>query len=144
MTVVAIRGPALGAERDRVLTFLRSEGYATPIQESDQMFAAWVDDEVAGAVRLAIEEGTLVLRGMRVRSDLQRRGIGRQLLRRLDAEIGTRRCYCIPYAWLTGFYGTIGFTTMAPADAPVFLADRLVTYRQRGIDALVMMRPGDA
>ena len=56
---------------------------------------------VIGAVRLAAEHGVTVLRGMRVRSDLRRRGIGGQLLGRLDEALGPATCYCIPYAWLT-------------------------------------------
>ena len=136
-----ISGPAAGAERARILEFLRAEGYTTHIQDTDDMFAAWADGQVAGAVRLAIEHDTLVLRGMRVRADLQRRGVGAQLLQRLDREIGGRQCYCIPYAWLTGFYGTIGFASISPDDAPMFLVERLRSYRARGIDALVMVRP---
>jgi hypothetical protein len=84
---VVIAGPGEGAARERVVTFLRAEGYAESIQANDRVFA-WLGAEPVGAVRLAVEQSETVLRGMRIRRDLQRRGIGRQLISRL-AEAGS-------------------------------------------------------
>jgi predicted N-acetyltransferase YhbS len=116
---VITTGSAVRADRESAVAFLRREGYSHPIQSADSVFAAWVGSEVIGAVRLADEDGVLVLRGMRVREDMRRRGIGRRILGCLDTAIGQTTCWCIPYGWLTGFYATIRFTTVAPGDAVI-------------------------
>jgi N-acetylglutamate synthase-like GNAT family acetyltransferase len=51
--------------------------------DADRFFISEMDGELVGGVRLALEEGALVLRGMRVRADMQRRGIGTRLLQML-------------------------------------------------------------
>jgi predicted N-acetyltransferase YhbS len=82
-------------------------------------------------VRLALETGVIVLRGMRVSTSHQRQGIGNQLLDAVDKVLGTQECFCIPYEHLLPFYGRIGFQDLDPAAAPGFLADRLREYRAR-------------
>ena len=137
---VLTKGAASGAERQSAMGFLRAAGYSQPIQDADEVFAAWTGSEVVGAVRLAREHGVLVLRGMRVREDLRRRGVGRQLLRSLDEAIGKTTCWCISYSWLTAFYGTIGFKVADVAHAPAFLAERRRQYVQEGLDVAIMVR----
>jgi len=139
---VVTRGPLDGPDRDEAVAFLRAEGYSHTISPADRVFAAWMNAEIVGAVRLAAEHGAIVLRGMRVRSDVTRRGIGRQLLDRLQKELGPATCYCIPYAWLIGFYGRIGFQVIDSANAPPFLAERHAAYRQRGLNIVIMERRG--
>jgi N-acetylglutamate synthase-like GNAT family acetyltransferase len=77
---------------------------------------------------------------MRVRGDLQRQGIGRQLLGRLDDAIGEATCWCIAYAWLTGFYATIGFKVADVGESPEFLAERCRRYVQQGLSVVMMVR----
>ncbi len=137
---VLTAGPVIGPAREMVVAFLRAEGYSQPIQPVDEFFAAWAGSEVVGAVRLAAENGVIVLRGMRVRDDLRHRGIGRQLLGRLDDAIGKTTCWCIPYGWLTDFYATIGFKVVAVGDAPAFLAERHMGYVQQGLNVVIMVR----
>ena len=137
---VLTTGPVIGPDRESTVAFLRAEGYSQPIQPADEVFAAWSGSEVVGAVRLAAEDGVIVLRGMRVREDLRRRGIGRQLLSRLDTAIGKTACWCIPYGWLTDFYATIGFAIADAGDAPAFLAERHRRYFQQGLNVAIMVR----
>jgi GNAT superfamily N-acetyltransferase len=137
---VLTAGPVTGPDREMVVAFLRTEGYSQLIQPHDAVFAAWAGAEVVGAVRLAAEHGVIVLRGMRVRKDLQHRGIGRQLLGRLDSAIGKATCWCIPYGWLTDFYATIGFKVVKVGDTPAFLAERHVRYVQQGLNVVMMVR----
>jgi GNAT superfamily N-acetyltransferase len=137
---LVIAGPEEGAARERVMTFLRAEGYGEPIQANDRVFAAWLGSEPVGAVRLAVEHRETVLRGMRIRRDLQRRGIGRQLLSRLSDVLGAGRCYCIPYVWLTTFYSAIGFQVASADQVPTFLAERHASYLKRGLDVVMMVR----
>lgn len=135
-----VSGPVEGARRDMLEKFLREEGYKEPIQSADEMFAAWSGEAVVGAVRLAMENGVIVLRGMRVRHDLRRVGIGTLLLLKLAETLGSRTCYCIPYGWLLGFYARIGFEKIGPDQTPGFLRDRLANYRDRGLNVEVMAR----
>jgi GNAT superfamily N-acetyltransferase len=83
-----------------------------------------------------------VLRGMRVHRDLRRSGIGRQLLDHLDQVLGNTTCYCIPFAWLTGFYGAIGFVQIETPAAPAFLSERYAVYVEQGLNMIIMRRPG--
>ncbi|MGE4056230.1 MAG: GNAT family N-acetyltransferase [Vicinamibacterales bacterium] len=106
------------------------------------MFLAEHSGELVGVVRLAREHETLVLRGMRVHSRLQRQGIGRRLLETLGREIGDERCYCIPFRWLVGFYGEIGFQEIEVTDVPPFLAQRCAGYLEKGQNVVVMRREG--
>jgi predicted N-acetyltransferase YhbS len=139
-SLAATAGPVQGRERDEAVAFLRREGYTSAVSPADHVFVATVGGELAGVVRLSTEHGVLVLRGMRVRSDLQRQGIGSQLLIRLTEAIGGDLCYCIPRGWLQSFYGSVGFEEVAESGAPPFLAERLQHYRQKGLDVVIMRR----
>ena len=137
---VSITAPVAEANRIDVVTFLRAEGYTQHIQAADEIVAGWIGSEVVGAVRLATEQGVTVLRGMRVRHDMQRQGIGLRLLEALAAMLGRRNCYCIPYSWLLGFYGRIGFEEARPDQVPAFLAERHARYTERGLSVSLMVR----
>jgi predicted N-acetyltransferase YhbS len=127
-------------ERDRAVAFLRQEGYSQAIQDEDRVFAALRGPEVIAAVRLASEHGVTVLRGMRVRRDFQRQGVGRALVHHLVGASGTDECYCIAYRWLVTFYGEVGFQEVMPSEAPSFLAARYARYLQDGSAVVVMRR----
>ena len=129
---------ALPQERQGVDEFLRSEAYAGGVQSSDELVVALRDGEVVGAFRLAREDGLLVLRGMRVRSDARGQGVGSRLLGALTGL--AEPCYCVPHAHLQGFYGRAGFARLPDAEAPALLGERLALYRERGLDVVVMRR----
>ena len=78
MTAVRSR-PIATDEREAVIAFLRGEGYTHSIGMSDRFFVSELDGEIVGAVRLSQDDGVLILRGMRVRNDVQRHGIGTHL-----------------------------------------------------------------
>ena len=120
--------------------------YARPIAPDDTIWLAEDAGNVVGIVRIAREFGTLVLRGMRIAPGWQRRGIGRRMLTSLDAWLGERECYCIPYAHLGKFYGQIGFEIIEVDSAPRFLRDRIDEYRRASLEVMVMVRnkPGAA
>jgi GNAT superfamily N-acetyltransferase len=108
------------------------------------VFLAECDGELVGIVRLAAEEGVIVLRGMQVHPRFQRQGIGRKILATVAQELDGRDCFCIPYAHLVGFYRGIGFDVIEPAKAPTFLRLRLESYlnRREGKEYLIMHREG--
>jgi GNAT superfamily N-acetyltransferase len=113
------------------------------IDPADTVWIAERAGEAVGIVRIAAEHGTLVLRGMRIAEHARRQGLGTRMLQAIAEWLGHRECYCVPYAHLVGFYGQIGFAEIEPADAPPFLAQRLVDYRNEGLNAILMRRaPG--
>lgn len=137
--------PLGGDEQTSAIAFLKSEGYSRQIACGDQFFVAEHPGEIVGVVRLAREEGVLVLRGMRIRGDVRRRGVGSSLLRCLvDAIPAAEPCYCIPYRWLTAFYGQAGFRELSSSEAPQFLAARYAQYAGEGTDVVIMRRDPQA
>jgi N-acetylglutamate synthase-like GNAT family acetyltransferase len=95
-----------------------------------------------GIVRIVDEEGHFVLRGMNVRRNRQRQGIGKQMLVELQEHIDGRDCYCLAFSHLEDFYGTIGFEMIRIDQAPDHLTERLERYISMGLDTIIMKRPG--
>jgi GNAT superfamily N-acetyltransferase len=131
-------------DRPRIEAFCRERGYRGFPSPEAAVVIAECGLDVAGLGRVQSDNGVLVLRGMGVDSGFRRRGIGTRLLDLLIAEIGTRRCYCIPYAHLREFYGRAGFADLDLDSAPHFLRDRVLEYRNAGNDVILMCRPGGA
>ncbi len=104
-------------------------------------FVSEISGEIVGAVRLSPEENVLVLRGMRIRRDVHRRGVGTHLLRRVALAVGSKDCYCIAYRWLISFYAQVGFREVTAKQVPEFLAIRNARYLNDGLDVVVMYRP---
>ena len=142
MTAIVSRSIA-AEERERVIAFLKNEGYSRLTGTSDRFFISELAGEIVGVVRLSREESVLVLRGMRVRSDVQRQGVGTHLLRRVMLAAQSEACYCIPYRWLISFYAQAGFREATAGEVPVFLAIRHANYANDGLDVVMMWRPPD-
>jgi GNAT superfamily N-acetyltransferase len=131
-------------ESDRVLCAYSEWGYTAAVGPDCTGWLAEAGDELVGVVRIAPENGTLVLRGMRIAEAWRRRGIGSQMLRSLAEWLGDRHCYCLPYSHLVAFYGQIGFAEIVPDAAPAFLAERLEDYtHRRGLSVTIMERSAD-
>lgn len=128
------------SELKRILTSYELWGYRGGIKPEDTTWLAEVADELIGIVRVAPENGTLVLRGMRIAEQWRRRGIGSQMLRAIAAWLDNRECYCVPYIHLRAFYEQIAFVEIPPATAPFFLAERVSEYRSRELDVTMMVR----
>ena len=128
----------------RALNFYADRQYGAGIRPEDAVFLAEHGGEVVGIVRLAAEEGVIVLRGMQVDPRCQGQGIGRRLLLTVAQELDGRECFCIPYAHLVEFYRGIGFQVIEPAKVPTFLRLRLAAYQNRGDGKqyLIMHRQG--
>ena len=135
---------AMAQDISRVVNFYAERRYGGGIRPEDAVLLAERDDELVGVVRLAAEEGVVVLRGMHVHPRFQRQGIGETLLATVAQELDGKGCFCIPYAHLVGFYGGIGFHVIEAAKAPTFLRLRLERYQNRGDgkEYLIMRREG--
>jgi GNAT superfamily N-acetyltransferase len=128
------------ADLERIRNAYETWGYGGGINSEDVAWLAEVVDELIGVVRVAPENGILVLRGMRIAEQWRRRGVGTRMLDVVGEWLGSRECYCVPYAHLIEFYGQIGFVEVAPAATPSFLAARLTEYRYRALNVTIMVR----
>lgn len=126
-------------EIEVVKSFYQESGYSQLLDPTDAFLIAEEGDEIRAALRLCLEDGTLVLRGMRVHPRFLREGIGSELLRFACEVIGDEVCYCISHRYLRGFYGQIGFREISSDSAPGFLASRLEQYqRDHRLDVILM------
>jgi GNAT superfamily N-acetyltransferase len=125
----------------QVADLYREWGYRSAAQPHDTLIVAEHDRRIIGVLRLVVEHGHRVLRGMRVQPAFQRTGIGTQMLEMAIRHIGERECFGIPYEHLVPFYARIGFAELAPADAPPFLVERSESYRAEGLKVVIIRRP---
>ena len=116
-------------------------GYRSAAEPTDTLIVAEHDRRIVGVVRLTVEFGHRMLRGMRVQPAYQRTGLGTQMLQLAAKHIGICECFGIPYAHLLPFYAKIGFVEVAPADAPPFLVERAESYRAEGLSVTIIRRP---
>lgn len=127
-------------DRPRLLVFYQEVGCPGGIDPADVVILAEEEGRIIGVLRLCQEQGTLVLRGMRVQEEWQRQGIGTRLLQGAGERIGKRSCYCLPPPHLEGLYGRIGFAPVKPASAPKFLRARQAEYREQGVETILMKK----
>jgi N-acetylglutamate synthase-like GNAT family acetyltransferase len=125
---------------DLAKEFYHSFGHPGPDPE-DLVFLAMDDEKPVGVVRLCPGDGYSVLRTMRVADDYQRRGLGTRMLGVFEKAL-VGKCYILAFAHLDYFYGQIGFKTIPVAEAPTLLQERFSDYRQRGFNAIMMLREG--
>lgn len=120
--------------------FYSRVGYHDPIAPESLVFAAISRPDLIGVVRLCVEEGDLLLRGMMIDQTWQRRGVGSKLVKALESAIGARDCYCLPHDWLEGFYGQIGFRKISSEEAPAHLQARYQRYRNGPYPHIIVMK----
>jgi N-acetylglutamate synthase-like GNAT family acetyltransferase len=122
--------------------FYASVGYSGIVTTDCIVVSAKCGDNIVGVVRLAPENGVLVLRGMMIAPSYQRQRIGTRMLWEVSKVLGARECFCLPHAWLEGFYGVIEFAKIQDDDAPLHLRQRLAEYRKTDSQIIVMRRTG--
>lgn len=127
-------------EHRRVLAVYAALGYRRTIDTADTVWLAENGDQAVGIVRVAAEQGTRVLRGMRIAEHARRQRLGTRTLDAIAEWLQNRECYCVPYPHLVRFYGQIGFEVIDPARAPAFLAERLADCQRSGEDVILMRR----
>jgi N-acetylglutamate synthase-like GNAT family acetyltransferase len=127
-----------------VQAFYASVGYSGIATTNCAVVTAKCGDNIVGAVRLASEDGALVLRGMRIAPPYQRQRIGTRMLWEVSKILGARECFCLPHAWLEGFYGIIGFAKIEDGEAPPHLLERLSESRKKHPQLIVMRSTGMA
>ncbi|WP_159084769.1 GNAT family N-acetyltransferase [Dongshaea marina] len=122
--------------------FYHECGYGGTFDGEDEVFFIGNESKVHGVVRIATEQGALVLWGMLVHPDLRRQAIGSRLLSQLQdyLESKSESCFCLPHDYLAGFYGQIGFQSIESSAAPEFLSKKMNRYKEQGLNIVLMER----
>jgi len=130
------------SELNELSDFYVKCGYGGTFDGSDDVFYVVENDRLSGVVRIALENGILILRGMQVLPTLRGKQIGRKLLRYMVDNISLIKapCYCLPHNHLIRFYGDAGFIIAEPIDVPDFLIKRQLKYTKQGLNIEVMVR----
>ena len=110
--------------------FYNTVGEDDVVDSSEIVFVAKEENRIIGAVRLVFEHGVLVMRTLNVAEENQQKGVGIYLVRTLISEVAGRRCYCLAYPHLKGFYEQFGFKQVEPETLPTFLFDRFSEYNR--------------
>ncbi|MEZ0392992.1 MAG: GNAT family N-acetyltransferase [Pseudobdellovibrionaceae bacterium] len=140
----------------RILSGLEAKPLVDPFYErnrkghqarkSDLFFVATEDQEILGAVRFCVESGASLLRSLVVDEKHQRKGIGKQLLLEFEKHLNQNRIrsvFCLSDAYLQNLYEKIGFRMIRNVEAPAFLQERLLEYKNihPGIRCILLKRP---
>lgn len=127
--------------KNLVLEHYQKCGYTQGINNDDIILAAFAKSQIIGAVRLCPESSEyFVLRGMQVKKEYQRNGIGRALLSECSEILTTKTCYCLPYKHLIVFYNKANFAEIKTTNAPQELQQRLQNYLNLGLSVTLMKR----
>ena len=127
---------------DAINSFYEIAGYNGKVTDDDKVFLAKSGESILGAVRIAKENQSNVLRGMFIHPEHRGTGIGLSFLSILPEYLNRlqKPCYAIPHDHLLNFYGTIGFTEVTSDEIPSFLNERLRDYRNRGLKVTLIKR----
>ena len=130
------------SELNELSDFYVKCGYGGTFSGSDDVFYVVENDRLSGVVRIALENGILILRGMQVLPTLRGKQIGRKLLSYMVDNISQIKapCYCLPHDHLARFYGDAGFIMADPKDVPEFLIKRQLKYTEQGLNIDLMVR----
>ncbi len=117
---------------DKVVQFYHSQGYKGTEEMDGSEFTLIAEDDhrFIGVVRLVIENGIKVMRGMFIDESYRRQGIGKKFIELMNDELNGSECYCICKSHLEDFVSGAGFTKIDPADAPAHLFDRFNKYME--------------
>jgi N-acetylglutamate synthase-like GNAT family acetyltransferase len=128
------------ADQDKIKQVYDAVGYKGGIQNIDVGFLATIADQPVGAVRICKENDVYVLRGMMVKPEFQRHGVGKALLEVVNNYLGETTCYCINPTHLKNFYGRIGFEQIDTDVVPAFLVERMERYNADNYECITMLR----
>jgi N-acetylglutamate synthase-like GNAT family acetyltransferase len=130
--------------RTLVDPFYAIHGSRGSARDADVFFLAMEKDRLTGCVRYCVEQQTPLLRTMMIDQKLRRKGIGLMLLEKFAAYLdqnNIHNVFCLPYAHLEAFYGTIGFHRVDTDEIPAFLLERMGVYEEGGSRNICMRRP---
>jgi len=115
-------------------------GHAFVYLVNDQTFVAEVNGRIVGAVRLAFEESTFVVRSLFVLKKFRKQGIAKALLEIVEAELGHSEAYCLLPAQQKHLFAHIGFNLITGFSAPDFLISRRDNLNEEKQEVIIMKR----
>lgn len=115
-------------------------GHAFVYLLNDQTFVAEVDGRIVGAVRLAFEEATFVVRSLFVLKSYRKQGIAKALLATVETELGHSEAYCLPFPEQEDLFSSAGFQPIAGLTAPDFLRERKQSLSENVQEVILMKR----
>jgi N-acetylglutamate synthase-like GNAT family acetyltransferase len=127
---------------NEISEFYQAQASVAKVAPEEELVVAYADQKFIGSVRLCNENDVWMLRTMYIAESHQRRGLGLKILNRFRQRVEEKNLtevYCIPYAHLEDFYGSIGFKKIEDNQVPGFLQDRIAGYRERSPDKSFML-----
>ena len=120
--------------------FYANEGYHSGWSENERAFICLSEKQIIGCVKLEFREKVIVLRGMYIASNFQKKQVGTKLLKFIEPILNESKSYCIPFSHLTRFYNKINFMDAKLENIPRFLFERYKSYQEKGYNVKVMCR----
>lgn len=115
-------------------------GHAFAYLLNDQTFVAEVDGEIVGAIRLAFENSSFVVRSLFVHQEFRGRGVAIFLLEKIEMELGIAEAYCLPFPEQEKLVSLIGFKSIPELAAPDFLISRRASLHHSNQAVIIMKR----
>lgn len=131
---------AVDADLPQIQELYAIWGHAFAYLLNDQTFVAEVNDEIVGAIRLAFEDASFVVRSLFVHQEFRGKGIANALLQKVEMELGVAEAYCLPFPDQEKLFSVIGFSPIAGLTAPDFLISRRENLHQGNQDVIIMKR----
>lgn len=126
--------------RNELNQFYCEQGYHSGWGSSERAFIATNNGEIIGSVKIEVNNGFSVLRGMYIAKDYQGDGVGTEFLKHIEPILNKTTSYCMPFSHLGKFYEQIGFQAVSPDSFPEYLAKRYHGYENKGYRIIAMRR----
>lgn len=124
--------------------FYKETGYQGTARGNDIVFVLREHGKIIAAVRLCPgnegEHDWLLLRGLWVRPERQRRGLASALMTHVVSYITNRKVWCYPDKPLEHFYARYGFETIDPVSMDSFILGPFEAYIRAGREIVTMVR----
>ncbi len=131
---------AVDADLPQIQELYAIWGHAFAYLLNDQTFIAEVNGELVGAIRLAFEDSSFVVRSLFVHQEFRGQGIANALLQKVEMELGVAEAYCLPFPDQEKLFSSIGFNPVDGLTAPNFLISRKESLHENSQDVIIMKR----
>lgn len=131
---------AVDADLPQIQELYAIWGHAFAYLLNDQTFVAEVEGQIVGAIRLAFEEASFVVRSLFVHKKYRGQGIAGALLHKVEEELGVAEAYCLPFPEQEELFSSIGFEPVTGLTAPDFLISRRENLQEVNQQVIIMKR----
>jgi N-acetylglutamate synthase-like GNAT family acetyltransferase len=131
---------AADADLSQIQKLYANWGHTFVFLLNDQTFIAESNGRIIGAIRLAFEEATFVLRSLFVHEEFRAQGVAKALLEFVDIELGLAEAYCLTLPEKEGLFARVGFQLVRGLVAPDFITSRKENLREGNQEVTIMKR----